>query len=104
MDAAELIINSSSSSSSGVVLSGGAVQAGSQGAGPLPDAAAAQAAAAIKAAVDEGYMAALTISRTNADALVRFAVHRCKNRQWAALVLLTQLGSTALRLQSVCGR
>lgn len=65
MDAAELVINSSSSSSS----SGEAAEG--TGASRLPDAAAAQAAALIKSAVDEGYMAALTISRTNADALVR---------------------------------
>lgn len=63
MDAAELVINSSSSSS------GDAAEG--TGASRLPDAAAAQAAALIKSAVDEGYMAALTISRTNADALVR---------------------------------
>jgi hypothetical protein len=61
MDAAELIINLASSSSS----SGDAMA--------LPAAAAEQAAVLLKQAVDEGYMAALTISRTNADALVREA-------------------------------
>lgn len=65
MDAAELITSTNTSSGQGPVSGGGG-----GGGGRLPDAAAAQAAALIKAAVDEGYMAALTINRTNADALV----------------------------------
>jgi hypothetical protein len=71
MDAAELII-SSGGGGSGTVAATGPGQCGSQGAGgdPLPEAAAAQAAAVIKSAVDEGFMAALTINRNNADALV----------------------------------
>jgi hypothetical protein len=38
----------------------------------LPDEVACQAGALMQAAVNEGFMAALTISRTNADALVRW--------------------------------
>jgi hypothetical protein len=69
MDAAELVVNLASSSSS--TTAGGANAAGFGGVVPLPAAAAEQAAGLLKQAVDEGYMAALTISRTNADALVR---------------------------------
>lgn len=75
MDAAELLISSGSSDGSSGSTGGGcgsSSEAGGQAGvgGRLPDAVAAQAAAAIKSAVDDGYMAALTISRTNADALV----------------------------------
>jgi hypothetical protein len=75
MDAAELIISSGSGGGSSAVTATGPGQSGSQGAGggPLPEGTAAQAAAVIKSAVDEGFMAALTISRTNADALVSCA-------------------------------
>jgi hypothetical protein len=72
MDAAELVVNlASSNSSCTAAAGGGATASGFGGAVPLPAAAAEQAAALLKQAVDEGYMAALTISRTNADALVR---------------------------------
>jgi hypothetical protein len=73
MDAAELLTSSGSSDGSSGGGCGSSSEAGGQAGGAggrLPDAVAAQAAAAIKSAVDEGYMAALTISRTNADALV----------------------------------
>lgn len=84
MDAAELLISSGSTDGSSGSTGGGCGstgggcgssseagrQAGGSQGGRLPDAVAAQAAAAIKSAVDDGYMAALTISRTNADALV----------------------------------
>jgi hypothetical protein len=81
MDAAELVVNlasssSSSSSSSGGTTTVGATATGFGGAVPLPAAAAEQAAGLLKQAVDEGYMAALTISRTNADALVRRQLRR----------------------------
>jgi hypothetical protein len=84
MDAAELVVNlassSSSSSSSSSTTAGGATATGFGGAVPLP-AAAEQAAGLLKQAVDEGYMAALTISRTNADALVRRQLLRLSVRE-----------------------
>lgn len=69
MDTADLLISSNSSNSSTAAAAGGGASQSSGG--RLPDAVAAQAAALMQAAVDEGFMAALTISRTNADALVR---------------------------------
>lgn len=75
MDAAELAVNlAGGPDAAAAAVSGGAGPApgaaGFGGAAPLPSAAAEQAAALIKQAVDDGYMAALTINRTNADALV----------------------------------
>jgi hypothetical protein len=64
VDAAELIVSSSDGTS------GPAEPAAQPHGASLPAAAAAAAAALLKAATDEGFMAALTISRHNADALV----------------------------------
>jgi hypothetical protein len=94
MDAAELVVNlasvSSSSSSGAATGFGGAVA--------LQSAVAEQAAALLKQAVDEGYMAALTISRTNADALVRGGscrqaelLSRSRQRAGSCMCSVTQL-------------
>lgn len=71
MDAAELVVLAATGDSrSSTITPGASSSSVFGGSSPLAAAAAEQVLRLIKQAVEEGYMSALTINRTNADALV----------------------------------